>query len=234
MGAAVLAGAQPFAANATSILGTSRTMVVPGKDGIRIGTKSYAQSLPLADGEVVLTFDDGPFPATTNLIIDSLAREQVKATFFMIGRNARENREIVRRIGAQGHTIANHTMNHKWLSKLRLIDGLREIDEGQDAIQQALGKAIAPHFRFPGFLDTPELLAELAQKNIAVWGTDIWASDWTPMSPEQQLRLVMARLQQRKKGILLFHDIKAQTAQMMPSFLRALKAGGYRVVQATA
>ena len=78
-----------------------------------------------------------------------------------------------------------------------------------------------------------ELLAELARKNIAIWGTDIWASDWNPMSPEQQLRLVMARLQQRKKGIVLLHDIKAQTAQMLPSFLRALKTGGYSVVQAT-
>jgi peptidoglycan/xylan/chitin deacetylase (PgdA/CDA1 family) len=233
LGAAMLTAAMPSPVNATSVLGTSRVMSVSAKDTPRFGIKSYPQSLPLLDGEVILTFDDGPFPATTNPILESLAREQVKATFFMIGQNARENPEMVRRIGAFGHTIANHTMNHRWLNKQPFAKGLLEITEGQDAIQQALGKPIAPHFRFPGFLDTPELLTELSRRNIAVWGTDLWASDWTPMSPEQQLRLVMARLNQRKKGILLFHDIKAQTAQMMPAFLRALKAGGYKIVQAT-
>jgi peptidoglycan-N-acetylglucosamine deacetylase len=228
-----MAAAFPISADATGVLGTARTLRIIGTDGPRFGTKNYPQSLPLADGEVILTFDDGPLPSTTNTILEALAREQVKASFFMIGQNARENPEAVRRIGSLGHTIANHTMNHRWLNNQSFANGLREITEGQDAIQQALGRPIAPHFRFPGFLDTPELLAELSRRNIAVWGTDLWASDWKPMSPEQQLRLVMARLNQRKKGILLFHDIKSQTAQMMPSFLRALKAGGYRVVHAT-
>jgi peptidoglycan-N-acetylglucosamine deacetylase len=234
IGAAILGSRLPASAQTRNTLGTSRLLSVPGQGGPRFGVKSYPQTLPLTDGEIILTFDDGPFPATTNPILESLEREQVKASFFMIGQNARENSEIVRRIGAQGHTIANHTMNHRWLNKITHEQAVREITDGQNAIQQALGRAIAPHFRFPGFVDTPELLAELSRRNIAVWGTDLWASDWTPMSADQQLKLVLFRLKQRKKGILLFHDIKQQTAQMLPSFLRALKSEGYRIVQATA
>jgi peptidoglycan-N-acetylglucosamine deacetylase len=215
-------------------LGTARTMRVSGQNGPRFGQKTYPQSLPLADGEVILTFDDGPLPMTTIPIVDALAQEDVKATFFMIGRNARANPQIVRRIAAAGHTLANHTMNHPWTMRQRSFEnGVREIAEGEDAIQQAAGSRIAPFFRFPGFVDTPELLDELSRRNNAVWGTDIWASDWNSMTPEVQLRLVMARLVRLRKGILLFHDIKQQTAAMLPGFLRALKAGGFLVVHAT-
>jgi peptidoglycan-N-acetylglucosamine deacetylase len=215
-------------------LGTAKTIIVSGSGGPKFGRKTYSETLPLSDGEVVLTFDDGPLPATTLPVLDSLAREGVKATFFLIGRNAKANPEIVRRMAAAGHTLANHTMNHPWTMRQRSFEnGAREIKEGEDAIQQALGGKIAPFFRFPGFIDTPELLGELARRNNAVWGTDIWASDWNLMAPEQQLRLVMGRLRRERKGILLFHDIRAQTAQMLPTFLRALKSEGFRVVHAT-
>jgi peptidoglycan-N-acetylglucosamine deacetylase len=214
-------------------LGTSRILPVSALGGPQIGRKSYAASLPLADGEVILTFDDGPLPATTGPVLDALARENVRATFFLIGRNARANPQMVQRIVAAGHTLANHTMNHPWTLKQRSFEvGMREITEGQDAIQQAAGRRIAPFFRFPGFADTPELLAELARRNIAVWGTDLWASDWNVMSPGAQLHLLYERVQRARKGIILMHDIRAQTAAMLPSFLTALKQGGFRIVHA--
>jgi peptidoglycan-N-acetylglucosamine deacetylase len=214
-------------------LGTSRTLHVSGQGGPRFGRKTYPASLPLVDGEVILTFDDGPLPATTNAILDALARENVKATFFMIGRNALANPQTVRRVAGAGHTLANHTLNHPWTMRQRSTqNGVQEIVQGEDAIQQAVGHRIAPFFRFPGFADTPPLLAELARRNNVVWGADIWASDWKSMSPETQLQLVMARLVRQRKGILLFHDIKQQTAAMLPGFLRALKVGGFRVVHA--
>jgi peptidoglycan-N-acetylglucosamine deacetylase len=212
-------------------LGTVRTLSVSGVGGPRFGRKTYPQTLPLNDGEVVLTFDDGPLPATTLPALDSLAKENVRATFFLIGRNAKANPEVVRRIAASGHSIANHTMNHPWTLRQRSFEnGVREISDGEDAIQQALGGKISPFFRFPGFADTPELLSELSRRNTAVWGADIWASDWNLMSPDQQLHLVMGRLRRERKGIFLFHDIRAQTVQMLPSFLRALKNEGFRVV----
>ena len=63
-----------------------------------------------------------------------------------------------------------------------------------------------------------------------VFGADVWASDWDPMSPEQELRLILARIEQVGRGIVLFHDSKAQTAKMLPAFLRELKRRGYRIV----
>lgn len=214
-------------------LGTHRTIYVASDGGARFGRKQYAQSLPLQDGEVLLTFDDGPLPATTGPVLDALAAEGVKATFFLIGRNAQANPQMVRRILAGGHTLANHTMNHPWTMRDRTTTvGLREIAEGEDAIQQAAGQKIAPFFRFPGFADTPDLLNELSRRNVSVWGTDIWASDWNPMAPQQQLALVMGRLARLRKGMILMHDIQPQTARMMPAFLGALRAGGYRLVHA--
>jgi hypothetical protein len=63
-----------------------------------------------------------------------------------------------------------------------------------------------------------------------VFGADVWASDWLPMSPEQELRLILSRIGQAGRGIVLFHDTKAQTARMLPAFLRELKRRGFRVV----
>ncbi len=236
---ALFAGALAAAASAGSAgasstrLGVSRTLFVAGEGGPRFGLKQYPQTLPLHDGEVVLTFDDGPLPATTWPVLQALAAEDVRATFFLIGRHARANPEMTRRILAAGHTLANHTLSHPWTMRQRsTADGVREIAEGQDAIQQVVGQRIAPFFRFPGFADTPDLLNELSRRGDSVWGTDLWASDWNKMEPMQQLALLMGRLKRLRKGIILMHDVQPQTAKMMPAFLAALKAGGYRVVHA--
>jgi peptidoglycan-N-acetylglucosamine deacetylase len=219
--------ALPAEAAAGSLLRVSST------GGPRLGRKQYPETLPLADGEIVLTFDDGPLPATTLPILDALDRAGVKAVFFMIGRNARANPQVARRIAASGHTIANHTHNHPWtMPGISFERGLREIEEGRDAIAQAAGVAVAPFFRFPGFADTAPLLSELSRRDISVWGADLWASDWNAMSPDAQLQLLMGRLRRARKGIVLLHDIRPQTAAMLPAFLRALPAEGYRIVQA--
>ena len=110
-----------------------------------------------------------------------------------------------------------------------------EIDHGFAAVDTALygQPAKRPHtplFRFPGFASTPALLDCLAARQIVVFGADLWASDWNPMTPGQELSLVLGRLEAAHGGIVLFHDTKRQTAAMLPAFLRALKTGGYRVV----
>jgi peptidoglycan/xylan/chitin deacetylase (PgdA/CDA1 family) len=233
-GVLAAAAAPSREAAAAGPLGVARTIHVASGGGARFGRKQYPQTLPLHEREVVLTFDDGPLPATTGRVLDALAAEGARATFFLIGRNARANPQVVRRIVADGHTLANHTMNHPWTMRQRTTaHGVREIAEGEDAIQQAAGRRIAPFFRFPGFADTPDLLGELARRNLSVWGTDLWASDWNRMAPQQQLALVMGRLKRLGGGVILMHDIQPQTAAMMPAFLNALKAGGYRLAHAT-
>src|SRR6478735_609090 len=93
-------------------LGTSRTLVVDPREHPRIGTMQYAETLPLADREVVLTFDDGPLPKYSNRILEILASHCVKATFFLVGSQARANPEGVRKVRDAGHTVATHTQNH--------------------------------------------------------------------------------------------------------------------------
>ena len=75
-----------------------------------------------------------------------------------------------------------------------------------------------PFFRFPGFADTPELVAFLSARNIGVFGADFWGSDWLDMTPEKELALILARIEREKRGILLLHDTKQQTAAMLQRF----------------
>jgi peptidoglycan/xylan/chitin deacetylase (PgdA/CDA1 family) len=216
-------------------LGTSRILAVDPAATPRIGLKSFPQTLPLADREVVLTFDDGPWPATTSRVLAALARECVRATFFLIGRAASEHPALVRRIAAEGHTIGHHTWAHRNLKYMKPVDAEAEIDKGIAADEMALhGVATTipgtPFFRFPHFEMTPQLQEKLQSRGIAVFGADLWADDWTPMTPDQQLKLLIDRLKLAGKGIILLHDPRAQTAAMLPAFLRYLRDNHYRVV----
>ena len=216
-------------------LGTSRVQTIGG--GTAIGLKTYPRTLALADREVVLTFDDGPWPGTTPRVLDALATECVKATFFLVGRNAQANPALARREAAEGHTVGHHTFSHPSLTLRGLSDAAArtDVDKGFAADDMAAygvsgAEPRAKFFRFPGFGDTSPLLDWLAGREIAVFGADLWASDWLEMTPEAELALILARLEQAGRGIILFHDTKAATAAMLPAFLRALKAQGYRVV----
>lgn len=217
-------------------LGTSRVLELDPK-GVRVGTKSFPGTLPLAPREVVLTFDDGPWPTTTAAILDALKAQCVRATFFLIGDNAKARPALVQRELKEGHTVAHHSMTHPaaTLAKLPFEQAVAEIRDGMAADDRAAyGTAGAqprvPFFRFPGFASTPELLDYLDKSGIAVFGADFWASDWNKMTPDEELALVLKRLDAAGGGIVLFHDTKAQTAAMIPAFLKALKDGGYKVV----
>jgi peptidoglycan/xylan/chitin deacetylase (PgdA/CDA1 family) len=216
-------------------LGTRRVLTVDAATTPRVGRKHFPQTLSLGPKEVVLTFDDGPWPGTTPRVLDALKRECVRATFFLLGRNAMAHPELARRELAEGHTVAHHTFSHPLLNRLPIAAATAEIDRGFAGVDTALyGKAevapATPFFRFPGFASSPALLEDLERRGIVVFGADAWASDWNPMSPEQELRQVMQRIDAARGGIVLFHDTKAQTAAMLAAFLRALKAGGYAVV----
>ena len=216
-------------------LGTSRVLAVDAATYPRVGLRSFPQTLPLEDREVVLTFDDGPWPPTDKRILAALAQECVRATFFLIGRNAAAHPELVRRMAAEGHTVAHHSFAHPNLKYMKPEAAIGEIDRGIAAVETALHGTAAttpstPFFRFPFFEMTPATLEILQKRGIAVFGADLWASDWNPMTPAQQLKLLTERLQAARKGIILLHDPKAQTAAMLPTFLRYLRDNHYRVV----
>jgi peptidoglycan/xylan/chitin deacetylase (PgdA/CDA1 family) len=217
------------------VLGTARVISVDARTTPRVGLKSFPQTLPLADREVVLTFDDGPYPPTTSKVLAALAQECVRATFFLIGLHAAEHPDMVKRIAREGHTIGHHTWSHPSLMRIAPGRAVDEIERGIAADEKALNgaattKPSTPFFRFPGFESTPATLELLESRGIVVFGADLWASDWNEMTPAQELKLVTERLSAARKGIILFHDPKARTAAMLPAFLRYLRANGYRIV----
>jgi peptidoglycan/xylan/chitin deacetylase (PgdA/CDA1 family) len=216
-------------------LGTARTLAVDAKTTPRVGRKQFPRTLPLADKELVLTFDDGPWPATTTKVLDALKHECVQATFFLLGRNARDNPQIAKRELAEGHSIGHHTYSHPLLNHMSADRALAEIDRGIAADEEAIygvkrTAPATPFFRFPGFAANAALLDAVNSRGLTVFGADVWASDWLPMSPDGELHLLLARIDKVGRGIVLLHDTKRQTAQMLPALLRELKRRGYRIV----
>ncbi|MBR1125046.1 polysaccharide deacetylase family protein [Bradyrhizobium lablabi] len=216
-------------------LGTSRVLAVDAATWPQTGLMSFPQSLPLEDHEVVLTFDDGPSPATNADVLAALAHECVRATFFLIGKTASEHPDLVKRIAAAGHTIGHHSWSHNNLKYMSGEDAAGEIDKGIAAVEQALHGVSTtvpstPFFRYPFFEMTQATLDNLQKRNIAVFGADLAADDWLQMKPEDELKLLTQRLNAAGKGVILLHDPARQTAAMLPAFLRYLRDNGYRVV----
>lgn len=213
-------------------IGTSRILTLGPAEHPRIGTLNYPESLDLADREVVLTFDDGPLGAHTKSVLDTLASECVKATFFVVGAMAAHAPDIVRRAYDEGHTVGTHTQSHPHLPKLAPAKAESEIERGIAAAQAALGpsRPLAPFFRAPYLQMTPALESFAASRGLAVWSVDVHAADWDKVAPAVVLARALDRLEHRRKGILLLHDIQARTAQALPALLHQLKARGFRIV----
>jgi hypothetical protein len=206
-------------------LGTSRVLVVNPQEYGRVGKMQYAQypQLPLNDREVVLK---------------TLAAECVKATFFSVGRQARQFPQTLRHVLKEGHSIGTHSQNHPLtFDQMPFESAQREIDDGIASVTWALGNphAVAPFFRIPGLLRLTDVEDYLASKGIAVWSIDADADDWYQnATPESVVQKAMTRLNQRGKGILLLHDVQPVTALALPTLLQQLKANGYRVVHVVA
>ncbi len=236
IGGALPALAAPCPGNPTA-LGTSRTLTVDTRSFPRIGTMQYRNTLPLGDHEVVITFDDGPLPPYTDRVLDALARECVKATYFLVGTMARANPDAVRRIYNAGHTIGTHSLRHPFgLGDLGLPRIANEVDGGIALVRKAAGdpRAVAPFFRIPGLARSNQAESYLASQRLSVWSADEVADDWhRGITPSQIVRKAMSRLEAKgHRGVLLLHDIKAATAMAVPMLLKELKAKGYKVVHA--
>jgi peptidoglycan/xylan/chitin deacetylase (PgdA/CDA1 family) len=218
-------------------LGTSRTLTVDTKSFPRIGTMQYRNTLPLRDHEVVITFDDGPLPPYTDRVLNALAKECVKATYFLVGTMSRANPDAVRRIYNAGHSIGTHSLRHPFsLGDLGLARIANEVDGGIALVQKAAGdpRAVAPFFRIPGLARSNQAESYLAAQRLSVWSADEVADDWhRGITPSQIVRRAMSRLEAKDyRGVLLLHDIKPATAMAVPLLLKELKAKGYKVVHA--
>jgi peptidoglycan/xylan/chitin deacetylase (PgdA/CDA1 family) len=221
---------QAKCANADA-LGVSRIVVADTTGGPGFGFQQFKQLDFLTDKEVVLTFDDGPWP-TTPAVLKSLAEECTKATFFPVGKHSTYHPEILKQVYNAGHTVGSHTWSHAHLDSKKLTEAQvrEEIEKGFSAIKLALGTAPAPFFRFPGLQHTPASVDYLGSRNIAMFSTDVDSFDFKAKDAAQIVNTVMTKLDKQGKGIILMHDLQKHTATALPTLLRRLKAGGYKVV----
>ena len=179
---------------------------------------------------MVLTLDDGPWPATTPAVLRALAAQCTRATFFAVGQHALWHPEVLKQVAHQGHTIGTHTWSHVQLSKKTAEEAKNEIEKGFSGVRMALGNPPASFFRFPALAHPPEMVTYLGQRNIAMFSTDMDSFDFKTRKPEQVIANVMTKLKKQGKGIVLMHDFQRVTAEAMPELLNQLKVGGYRIV----
>ncbi len=212
------------------MLGVSRKVEIDASGGPRFGLQQYKENDFLRDKEVVLTFDDGPLRRHTRAVLAALAAHCTQATFFMVGRMAASDPEMVREVARQGHTVALHTWSHRNLRAIGIERARQEIELGASAVQRALGQPVAPFFRFPYLADSQATLAYLAQRNLAVFSIDNDAYDYRTSSAGTVQRNILRSLESKRKGIALFHDIQPSTARALKDLLDALAERGFKVV----
>ncbi|MEZ5851003.1 MAG: polysaccharide deacetylase family protein [Hyphomicrobiaceae bacterium] len=224
------AHAQKQSACGADAIGLARTARVDTKGGPHFGNLQYRGDHLLKEGEVVLTFDDGPHKAYTPAILQTLDAHCTKATFFMVGRPAIYYPGLVREVAHRGHTVATHTWSHKNLGKSSAAEGEAEIELGISAVQKALGQPAAPFFRFPYLAYTKATHAHLSSRNTGVFSIDVDSYDFRTRSPTVMMRNVLKQLEKKRRGIILFHDIQPSTAKGLDALLVELKRRGFRVV----
>src|SRR6266480_4099990 len=213
-------------------LGVSRVVEIDTTGGPGFGFAHFKQLDFLADKEIVLTFDDGPWPVNTPLVLKALADQCTKAVFFPIGKHATYHPEILRQVAAAGHSVGAHTWSHANLNAKKMDEqqARDEIEKGFSAVKLALGAAPSPFFRFPQLQHGPAAMAYLGSRNVAIFSCDLDSFDFRAKDAAQIVNTVMTKLGKQGKGIILMHDFQKHTGEALPALLSRLKAGGYKIV----
>src|ERR1700704_2246183 len=214
-------------------LGIARTVEIDTTGGPGFGFEHFKELDFLRDKEVVLTFDDGPWPLNTPAVLKALAGQCTTGIFFSIGKHATYYPEILKQVAAAGHTVGSHTWSHATLTNKKLSEQQRkeEIEKGFSAVKWALGGASpAPFFRFPALQHPPEMVTYLGSRNIAMFSCDLDSFDFKARNPQQVIDVTFKKLDKLGKGIILMHDFHKHTAEGLPELMHRLKAGGYKVV----
>src|ERR1700681_3845880 len=231
--AAALAPAKAPCSNPNA-LGIARVVEIDTTGGPGFGFEHFKQLDFLRDHEVVLTFDDGPWPVNTPSVLKTLADECTTGIFFPIGKHSTYYPEILKQVLAAGHTIGSHTWSHATLTNKKLTEDQRkeEIEKGFSAVKWALGGVSpSPFFRFPALQHPPEMVTYLGTRNIAMFSCDLDSFDFKARNAQQVIDVTMKKLDKLGKGIILMHDFHKHTAEALPDLLQKLKASGYKVVK---
>lgn len=184
---------------------------------------------------VALTFDDGPYPPYTDQVLDVLKEYHVPATFFVVGKNADNHPELIRRIHMEGHQLGNHTYNHVDLLKADRNTVVSEVDRTNKIIAEITGQT--PHVVRPphGFRD-PVVMEVMAERGMKVVEWSIMSRDWTNPGVDAIVSRTLSKVQ--NGSVILLHDgdgvaskaSRAQTVEALRHIIRELQAQGYRFV----
>ncbi|MCE0523372.1 MAG: polysaccharide deacetylase family protein [Methylacidiphilales bacterium] len=188
--------------------------------GVKI---DFITSGPPDGNRIALTFDDGPTPGVTDLILDDLARRKLHATFFMIGRRIAAAPDLARRVLAEGHEIGNHTFTHPKLTTLPDAQVEEEIQKTQDIMGKILNHRPV-WFRPPYGALRPNQTAVLRMRGLGVvlWSVD--PGDWAQPGTDKIIGTVLAET--RPGSIILCHDAHRQTADGTGAMLDGLLERG--------
>ena len=173
--------------------------------------------------EILFTFDDGPNPKTTPLVLDTLARHDIHAVFFLVGEMAGNKNPkvaaIIRRILHDGHVIATHTMKHKDLCRVREADAIHDLDDGKAIVEQVAGVPTA-WFRAPFGTRCDRLEHMLAERGLTHFHWDLDPQEWKHGDAAKAVRYVTGELAHASgRNVLLMHDIKQATVKALPDIL---------------
>jgi len=195
-------------------LGVGRVVEIDTTGGPGFGFEHFKQFDFLEPKEVVLTFDDGPWPGNTPAVLKALGDECTKALFFPIGKHATYHPEILKQVLAAGHTVGAHTWSHANLNSKKLTEqqAKDEVEKGFSAVKMALGTTPSPFFRFPELQHNPSTMTYLGTRNIAMLSCDLDSFDFRrDSSPDKIVNTVMTRVDKLGKGVILMHDFQKNT-----------------------
>jgi peptidoglycan/xylan/chitin deacetylase (PgdA/CDA1 family) len=184
--------------------------------------------------EILFTFDDGPNPRTTPLVLDALARHHIHAVFFMVGNMAGNKSPrvaaIIRRVLREGHVIASHTMTHMDLCRVPEAAAAQDIDDGKATVEAAAGVPTA-WFRVPFGVRCDRLEGMLAERHLAHFHWDLDPQEWKHGDAARAVRYVTGELGRAYgRDVLLMHDIKKATVKALPQILDWIDAENARRV----
>ena len=167
---------------------------------------SAAAVVTTGSSSIAITFDDGPHPEFTPVLLSTLAAYGVTATFFFIGVRAQEHPDLVRRVEAEGHAVGSHSMTHPWVRRVSCATAMADFRAGRQVIEQILGHDV-PLFRPPRGHLTVRIGRRLRAGD---WATCLWTKaspDWK--ADVQPSTVVAAASTVRPGDIVLFHDTEA-------------------------
>lgn len=193
--------------------------------GLRLVRKVVADAQLVTHSDAVaLTFDDGPHPSRTPVILDVLAAHGATATFFVLGAEAAQHPHLVQRIVAEGHALGTHTMSHPDLHKVSATVGMADIRAGRDAVEQIAGCSV-PLFRPPKGHLTVNIGAQLRRGDWRTWLWSVDAYDWkrdtTALSVQQAAQVASAG------DVIVMHDTMPAAVEALPLILEHVRRGGW-------